>query len=63
MTLEEAIEARGEARGFALGEIQGIDHTLRAIELLKAGSTLESITKETGLSETVLIKLQQSILN
>ncbi len=64
MTLEQAIEARGEAKGVAIGKARTFESILQAIGLLKSGAHgVNEISKETGLPLEVIEKLKNSILN
>jgi len=54
-------EARGRAEGEAQGITTGIENTLRAIELLRSGQSIDAVSAKTSIARDVLEKLCLSI--
>jgi predicted transposase YdaD len=71
MTLGEQIYAEGELKGELRGELRGelkgvaigVDHSIHALEMLKADCHINDIVKETELSYDVIERLRQTLIN
>lgn len=67
MTLGEQIFHEGEMKGELKGELKGvaigIDHTIHALEMLKANDNINDIVKKTELSYEVVERLRQTLIN
>ncbi len=53
--------AEGQAEGIEKGEIKGIERTLKVIQYLKEGKTIEEIAKLTELTESQIEKIKTQI--
>lgn len=53
--------AEGEAKSRAEGEAKGIEKTLKAMVLLRSGSSIEDVFEETGIELAILQTLYKYI--
>lgn len=54
-------KVEGKAEGMEKGEIKGIERTLKVIQYLKEGKTIEEIAKLTELTESQIEKIKTQI--